>query len=52
MTTLARKLRARNHDVAFVSLPDGEAAVRAAGLPFLPCAAKEHVARLPNDSVG
>jgi zeaxanthin glucosyltransferase len=42
MTTLARKLRARNHDVVFVSLPDGETAVRAAGLPFLPCAAKEY----------
>jgi zeaxanthin glucosyltransferase len=41
MTTLARKLQSRNHDVVFISLPDGEAAARAAGLPFLPCAAKE-----------
>jgi UDP:flavonoid glycosyltransferase YjiC (YdhE family) len=41
MTTLARKLRSRNNDVVFVSLPDGEATVRAAGLPFLPYAAKE-----------
>ena len=41
MTTLARKLRSRNHDVVFISLLDGEPSVRAAGLPFLPCAVKE-----------
>ena len=41
MTTLARKLQSRSHDVVFISLPDGERSVRAAGLPFLPCAAKE-----------
>jgi zeaxanthin glucosyltransferase len=40
MTTLARKLQSRSHDVVFVTLPDGEAAVRAAGLAFLPCGAK------------
>ena len=31
MTTLARQLQSRNHDVVFISLPDGEAFVRAAG---------------------
>jgi UDP:flavonoid glycosyltransferase YjiC (YdhE family) len=41
MTTLARALQSRNHDVAFISLPDGEPSVRAAGLTFLPCGAKE-----------
>jgi len=42
MTTLARKLQSRGHDVVFISLPDGEAAVRATGLAFLPCGAKEY----------
>src|SRR5260221_6707413 len=42
MTTLARKLQSRGHDVVFISLPDGEAAVRAAGLAFLPCGVKEY----------
>ncbi len=41
MTTLARKLRSRNHDVLFIGLPDSEPSVRAAGLTFLPCAVKE-----------
>jgi zeaxanthin glucosyltransferase len=41
MTTLARKLQARNHEVVFISLPDGETSVRAAGLTFLPCAGEE-----------
>lgn len=41
MTTLARKLQSRSHDVVFITLPDGEAAVRAAGLAFLPCGVKE-----------
>jgi zeaxanthin glucosyltransferase len=41
MTTLARKVQSRGHDVVFISLPDGESSVRAAGLSFLPCAAKE-----------
>ena len=31
MTTLARELQSRNHDVVFISLPDGEPSVRAAG---------------------
>ena len=42
MTTLARKLQSRSHDVVFISQPDGEAAVRAAGLGFLPCGVKEY----------
>jgi len=36
MTTLARALQARNHDVVFMSLPDCEPVVRAANLAFLP----------------
>jgi MGT family glycosyltransferase len=42
MTTLARKVQSRGHDVVFISLLDGEAAVRAAGLAFLPCGIKEY----------
>jgi hypothetical protein len=41
MTTLARKLHSRNHDVVFISGPDGEPSVRAADLAFLPYAVKE-----------
>src|ERR1700730_131683 len=41
MTSLAREFQSRNHTVVFISLPDGEAVVSAAGLTFLPCAAKE-----------
>ena len=41
MTALARKLRSRNHDVVFISMPDAEPSVRAADLPFLPCGTKE-----------
>ena len=36
MTTLARKLKARGHDVVFLSVPDTEPFVRAAELPFVP----------------
>jgi UDP:flavonoid glycosyltransferase YjiC (YdhE family) len=36
MTTLARNLKARGHDVAFLSVPDTEPFVRAAELPFIP----------------
>jgi len=42
MTALARKLQSRGHDVVLISLPDGEASVRAAGLTFLPCGVKEY----------
>jgi zeaxanthin glucosyltransferase len=41
MTTLARKLQARSHEVVIISTPDGEPSVRAAGLTFLPYAVKE-----------
>jgi zeaxanthin glucosyltransferase len=41
MTTLARKLQSRNHDVVFITWPDGEPSVRAADLTFLPCPVKE-----------
>jgi zeaxanthin glucosyltransferase len=36
MTTLARKLKVRGHDVVFLSVPDTEAFVRAAQLSFIP----------------
>jgi zeaxanthin glucosyltransferase len=36
MTTLARKLKGRGHDVVFLSMPDTERFVRAAELPFIP----------------
>src|SRR5215813_12411048 len=38
MTTLARKLQSRGHDVVFISLADVAPFVEAAGLPFVPCA--------------
>src|SRR5499426_1309796 len=38
MTTLARTLQARGHDVVFLSLADVAPCVEAAGLPFAPCA--------------
>src|SRR5260370_35425059 len=41
MSTLARKLQSRNHDLVFISWPDGESSVSAADLTFLPCAVKE-----------
>jgi zeaxanthin glucosyltransferase len=37
MTTLARKLQSRDHDVVFISLADVAPVVEAAGLPFVPC---------------
>ena len=36
MTTLARRLKARGHDVVFISVLDTEPFVRAAHLPFIP----------------
>jgi zeaxanthin glucosyltransferase len=41
MTTLARKLKARGHDVVFISVLDTEPYVRAAQLPFMPYCEKE-----------
>ena len=37
MTSLARKLQSRGHDVVFLSLVDTAPFVEAAGLPFVPC---------------
>jgi zeaxanthin glucosyltransferase len=37
MTTLARKLQSRGHDVVFISVADVAPFVEAAGLPFVPC---------------
>jgi UDP:flavonoid glycosyltransferase YjiC (YdhE family) len=36
MTTLARRLKARGHDVVFISVLDTELFVRAAQLSFIP----------------
>jgi zeaxanthin glucosyltransferase len=47
MTTLARKLKARGHDVVFISVLDSEPYVRAAQLPFIPYCEKE----MPLESV-
>jgi zeaxanthin glucosyltransferase len=41
MTTLARKLKARGHDVVFIADLDSELAVRAAQLPFISYCEKE-----------
>jgi zeaxanthin glucosyltransferase len=41
LTALARKLETRGHEVSIVTFLDGEALVRSAGLPFVPCATKE-----------
>jgi zeaxanthin glucosyltransferase len=41
MSALARRLQSRNHEIAFMCLPDTEPLVRAAGLPFLPCCERE-----------
>jgi UDP:flavonoid glycosyltransferase YjiC (YdhE family) len=41
MTTLARRLKARGHDVVFISILDTEPHVRAAQLPFIPYCEKE-----------
>jgi UDP:flavonoid glycosyltransferase YjiC (YdhE family) len=41
MTTLARKMRERGHEVVFAGIPDAEPAVRHAGLEFHPVAERE-----------
>jgi UDP:flavonoid glycosyltransferase YjiC (YdhE family) len=48
MSALARQLQSRNHDVVIFSLPVGESFARAADLPFVPFAEKEH----PRDKSG
>lgn len=44
MTTLARSVRTRGHEAVFISLPDAERSIQAAGLAFLPCGEKEYPA--------
>jgi zeaxanthin glucosyltransferase len=44
MTTLARKLQSRGHDVVFISLADVAPVVEAAGLPFVPCSERAYPA--------
>jgi zeaxanthin glucosyltransferase len=48
MTTLARKLQSRGHDVVFISLADVAPFVEAAELPFVPCSE----AAYPGGSLG
>jgi zeaxanthin glucosyltransferase len=48
MTSLARKLQSRGHDVVFISLADVAPVVEAAGLPFVPCSE----AAYPDGSLG
>jgi zeaxanthin glucosyltransferase len=43
MTTLARKLQLRGHDVVIISRPDAEPFVRAAHLPFIPCCETDYL---------
>jgi zeaxanthin glucosyltransferase len=42
MTTLARRLQSRGHEVAFIGVPDVEAFARAAGLDFVPFCENEY----------
>jgi zeaxanthin glucosyltransferase len=42
MTALARKLQARGNDVVFISVPDAEPELRAAGLKFVPFCEEEY----------
>jgi len=42
MTSLARKLQSRGHDVVFISLTDTAPFAEAAGLPFVPCSEAEY----------
>src|SRR5260221_14079649 len=44
MTTLARRLKRRGHDVVSVGFSDAEPLVRAAELPFVPIGEKEYSA--------
>jgi zeaxanthin glucosyltransferase len=42
MTALARKLQARGNEVVFISVPDAEPVLRAAGLKFVPFCEEEY----------
>jgi zeaxanthin glucosyltransferase len=42
MTTLARQMKARDHDIVFSSFLDAEGFATAANLPFVPLCAKEY----------
>jgi zeaxanthin glucosyltransferase len=44
MTTLARRLQSRGHEVAFIGVPDVEPFARAAGLNFVPFCKNEYPA--------
>ena len=44
MTTLARRLQSRGHEVAFIGVPDVEPFARAAGLAFVPFCENEYPA--------
>jgi len=42
MTALARRLKSRGHEIAFIGTPDAESIVRAAGLNFVPFCEQEY----------
>src|SRR5260370_13053681 len=42
MTSLARKLKSRGHEVVFIGVPDIQSVVRAADLDFVPFAENEY----------
>src|SRR5260221_11790151 len=42
MTSLARKLQSRGHEVVFIGVPDIEPVARAAGLDFVPFGENEY----------
>jgi zeaxanthin glucosyltransferase len=51
MTTLARRLQSRGHDVVFISVVDAAPFVEAAGLPFIACSEAAYPAGSPGKLV-
>src|ERR1700760_4901535 len=51
MTSLARELHSRHHDVLFIGLPSTEPVVRAGGVPFFPYCEDESLVGSVNDRV-
>jgi UDP:flavonoid glycosyltransferase YjiC (YdhE family) len=52
MTTLARKMRERGHQIVFAGIPDAEPAIRDAGLEFYPVAEREFPAGYMREQLG
>jgi zeaxanthin glucosyltransferase len=49
MTTLARRLKGRGHDVVSIGFPSAEPLVRAAELPFVPLSLLEWLIKTTGD---